>query len=215
MNDPEIREVLLASLRASRPGALLVQELDVSNGRADVAVIGRHYVEGIEIKSAADSMRRLQVQVPAYGRVFDWCTLVTSRSHMAHAARTLPTWWGLTLVEHGRLELARPPGRNPDAQPWRLLWCAELRRLITLHDLRARCVEVALQRNSAWEVRSGRFSKWTMTEALASLPPDELGPMVCSLLRARVDWRLPDGRSAEGARIRSEQAKKSPPRRAV
>jgi hypothetical protein len=216
VNDPEIRELLLGTLRAARPGALLVQELEIDGqGRADVAAIGQRFIEGYEIKSAADSMRRLTTQVPAYGRIFDWCTLVTSRSHMAHAARTLPPWWGLTLVEHGRLELARVPQQNPEARAVRLLWSGELRKLITQRGLRQQAIETGRRLGRGCKCHPSRFDKWTMIEVLAELPPDELGPIVCSLLRARVDWRLPDGRSVEGARIRSAQAKRSTPRRAV
>lgn len=216
LNDPEIRELLLATLRAARPGALLVQELELAGqGRADVAAIGRRFVEGYEIKSAADSMRRLTTQVPAYGRIFDWCTLVTSRSHMAHAARTLPPWWGLTLVEHGRLELARPPQQNLEARAVRLLWSGELRKLITQRGLRQQAIETGRRHGRSCKCHPSRFDKWTMIEVLATLPAAELGPIACEILKAREGWRLPDGRSVEGAKLRAAQAKRSTPRRAV
>lgn len=80
-------------------------ELGVHEGRRriDVAAINGH-LDGWEINSDADTLRRLQGQVAAFSRVLDRCTLVTTQRHLAHAAPLLPDWWGIWLAEP-----ARPP----------------------------------------------------------------------------------------------------------
>ena len=51
-----------------------------SNERADIAVIGR-WMDGFEIKTERDTLRRLPRQIVAYGRLFDRCTAVLDERH--------------------------------------------------------------------------------------------------------------------------------------
>jgi peptidoglycan hydrolase-like protein with peptidoglycan-binding domain len=55
-----------------------------SNGRADVAVIGTT-MDGFEIKTERDSLRRLPRQADAYSRVFDHCHAVLAHRHVDRA----------------------------------------------------------------------------------------------------------------------------------
>lgn len=124
-----------------------------SNERADLAVIGR-LMEGFEIKTERDTLRRLPRQVSAYGRVFDRCTAVIAENHADRAAGIVPDWWGITTVQvngsvsFSEIRRARPnPGVEPDTLV-RLLWrdeaIAALVRLGMEPDQRA-------SRGSLWE----------------------------------------------------------------
>ena len=80
-------------------GAVMVGELGLCQGRAriDLAVVGAE-LDGYEIKSPADSLRRLGDQAALYGRVFDRLTLVCGRRHVVPALEMLPSWWGVLRV---------------------------------------------------------------------------------------------------------------------
>ena len=109
-----------------------------SNERADIAVIGR-WMDGFEIKTERDTLKRLPRQMIAYGRLFDRCTAVVAERHEQAAAEILPEWWGIATV-HISLAVTfttiRKPRTNPGVDPEilvRLLWRDEaMHALITL-----------------------------------------------------------------------------------
>ena len=210
--DPEIRAVLLPQLRAERTDALVVQEwgitaMGIRDGLyfsdtliADVATVG-DLVEAWEIKSAADSVARLPRQVPLYSSLFDRCTLVTASNHLKHARGVLPAWWGLTVaLSDGDLVVERPAMANPG--PYNisgLLWADEVYRALRQTGAPARRTDKA--------VMLGKFN---------ALPRDVTAPLVRAALRARVDWRSPDGTHArrEARRaIREREAEREAKRR--
>jgi hypothetical protein len=98
--------------------------------RADLAVIGRS-MDGFEIKTERDTLRRLPRQVHAYGRLFDRCSVVVAEKHRDDAAGMLPEWWGITTVHVNggvRFTEVRKPRRNSAVDPEilvRLLWKEE------------------------------------------------------------------------------------------
>ncbi|MFN8204442.1 MAG: sce7726 family protein [Solirubrobacteraceae bacterium] len=102
-----------------------------SNERADVAVIGRR-MDGFEIKTERDTLKRLPRQVVAYGRLFDRCSAVVAERHLAHAEEIVPDWWGITTVRsNGAVAFTsvRKPCPNPALDPEilvRLLWRDEV-----------------------------------------------------------------------------------------
>ncbi len=124
-----LREVVLAQTHGARDA---VDEfwVPLSHERADIAVIGR-WMDGFEIKTERDTLRRLPRQALAYGRLFDRCTVVVAQRHRDQAAELLPDWWGITTVHvNGSVEFSpvRPPRRNPGVNPEtlvRLLWREE------------------------------------------------------------------------------------------
>jgi len=99
--------------------------------RADLAVIGRS-MDGFEIKTESDTLRRLPRQIEAYGRLFDRCSVVVAEKHCNAATTMLPAWWGITTVHvNGGVSFAevREPRRNPAVDPEvlvRLLWKDEV-----------------------------------------------------------------------------------------
>jgi hypothetical protein len=69
-----------------------------TNERADVVVIGAT-IEGFEIKTEGDTLKRLPRQAEAYARLFDRCHAVLAVRHVDHALAILPPWWGVLVFE--------------------------------------------------------------------------------------------------------------------
>jgi hypothetical protein len=78
---------------------------------------------GFEIKSDADTLKRLTVQVPAFSRFFDRVSVVTTRKHLAAANKKIPAWWGIILFcgEDG-FRVARTAKRNRSVDVRSLLY---------------------------------------------------------------------------------------------
>lgn len=194
MHDRDIRQALVAELECeylTSPDTLLVHELGVCSGaaRVDVAVINSH-LGGFEIKSASDTLVRLEAQVSAYQRVFDELTIVTEAEHLPRVESLVPEWVGLFLVStattDGCISRVRVPKVNDSQDPLaiaQLLWRDEAIDVLAAsghdHGVRSR------PRRYAWE-------------RLAScLPIAELKAQVLGRLKSRVDWR-PDAKRRQG-----------------
>ncbi|HXD53121.1 MAG TPA: sce7726 family protein [Solirubrobacteraceae bacterium] len=102
-----------------------------TNERADLAVLARS-MDGFEIKTSTDNLRRLQRQADAYARIFDHCTVVAAPNHVSGVAEILPDWWGVMTVRVGdrvTFDSARPAAPNPSIDVEvlvRLLWRDEV-----------------------------------------------------------------------------------------
>lgn len=127
-----MRDALRGRLVADGRATRAFQELWVprSHERVNLAVIGRR-MDGFEIKSERDTLRRLPRQVIAYSRVMDRCTLVVAEKHLEPAHALVPEWWGISTVAcngHVTFRRVRGAGKNPAVNPEilvRLLWRAE------------------------------------------------------------------------------------------
>ena len=127
--DRDIRRPLHKWLRAAHaddPSTSILHEFKVPrpSARADIAVVNGEIV-AYEIKSDVDSLARLSRQIPAFSKVFDKVSLVTTEKHVRSARAAIPHWWGITLVRqrYGELELAqsRKSKRNPSPELLSLL----------------------------------------------------------------------------------------------
>jgi hypothetical protein len=155
-----LRERMLADTAGARDA---VDEFWVprSHERADLAVIGR-WMDGFEIKTEQDTLRRLPRQAEAYARVFDRCTVVVSERHSDAVADMLPDWWGITTVHvNGSVafNVVRKPHTNVGVDPEvlvRLLWRDEA--LFALGKLGVDA-----------DQRAPRMSLWHMLLATATL----------------------------------------------
>lgn len=167
-----------------------------SQARADLAVIGES-MDGFEIKTAQDTLRRLPWQASAYARVFDRCTVVVAAKHQVRVLEMLPEWWGVTVVSVNRTVAfteIRAAGSNPavDAETLvRLLWRDEAMTALTAVGLRP-------------DKRSSRGSLW---KDLLELPLAELRSVVRRAIlqrdpgQARIGTRrftTPPGTAAAG-----------------
>ena len=86
---PALRTMLLSQL-GSEPDTVLVEELGLCRGqvRVDIAVVNG-LLQGYEIKSDRDSLRRLGIQVVLYWKVLDRATLVVCERHIVEAFRRI------------------------------------------------------------------------------------------------------------------------------
>jgi hypothetical protein len=148
------------------------QELWVprSHERVDLAVIGQR-MDGFEIKSERDTLRRLPRQVVAYSRVMDRCTLVVAEKHVESAQALVPDWWGLSTVAcngHVRFRAVRGARMNPAVDPEilvRLLWREEA--LAALKSLGAD-PDPKSHRSSLWRELLDRCSVRQLRSAVRS-----------------------------------------------
>jgi len=118
--------------KKQQPTAISEFWVPQTHERADLALIGRE-LNGFEIKTERDTLRRLPRQSLAYARVFDRCTVVVAPRHTAAAMDLLPEWWGVFEasvnghVEFNKLRAARQ-NLTPDPETLvRLLWRSEVK----------------------------------------------------------------------------------------
>lgn len=100
MREAEIKLALTHHLASGihNDASHFLEEVELNGGeiRADlVQVMDMHCYE---IKSAADSLKRLVGQGSRYARAFDQVTLVTAECHLKKAMPMLPQWWGVMVV---------------------------------------------------------------------------------------------------------------------
>ncbi|MGS0546818.1 sce7726 family protein [Pseudomonas parakoreensis] len=100
MREAEIKRALTHYLDTSlgiHPG-LFLEELQLSGGEVRADLVHIYDMHCYEIKSEADSLKRLIGQGSRYARVFDRITLVTAECHLKTRFPLLPPWWGIILV---------------------------------------------------------------------------------------------------------------------
>lgn len=186
MRDADVRQALLHKLLADYAGdrtTRIVQEMGIWAGsvRIDVAVINGH-LHGFELKSAKDTLERLDDQAELYSQVFDGVTLVAADRHLGGALDKIPIWWGVIVAAElrdgtVRLHQHRAAQKNPAINPLqvaRLLWRSELLDVLTRHHL-DRGV-----RSGTVEAMAARLSH--------GLPFDTLFAEVREALKARTGW---------------------------
>lgn len=105
LRDHDIRPALrrmVQELEAGSPDYVVIEELGLNKGavRVDVAVVNG-IIHAYEIKSDADSLRRLTRQAEHYGRCFDRVSLVLGQKHLELAKKAVPQWWELLCVAPG------------------------------------------------------------------------------------------------------------------
>jgi hypothetical protein len=177
--DQDIRQALRRRLQAEFPAALVLDELAMKHGdfRVDLAVIAE-CLHGYEIKSDADTLKRLPDQAKQFSLVFHRMTLVVGPVHLAEALMIVPKWWGVTLAVRDGLGGAdltaiRESGENPKPNyRWvvRLLWRDELTAMLKAHGVRG------YSKLKYWQVANRCLEVFT---------PEELTEGVTRLLRVR------------------------------
>jgi len=188
MKDRQIRDGLraqLASAHAGDPDTLILDELGIATGRgrADVVVINGR-LDGYEIKSERDSVRRLRGQARIYSRVFDRATIVVAPSHLRSVRRIVPSWWGIEVVRVNLLNQPEfEPVRSAKANP-------RYDRFVLAQMLWRDEVVAILENRMKLEPRERRLPRrdlWRLLVGAVSLR--ELRRLVRQQLRARTRWR--------------------------
>jgi hypothetical protein len=184
MRDRDIREALDAQLRRqhSTCDTWIFHEFGVAHGasRVDIGLVNGS-LEGFEIKSERDTLRRLPAQTVAYNRVFDRVAIVASGKHVDRLLAEVPAWWGVMQAVDTptgvTIEVYREGSDNPQRDPLsitQLLWRDEL-------------VTALEARGLLDGVRSK--PKRALQQALADgVELDELSGIVREALKRR-DWR--------------------------
>jgi hypothetical protein len=135
---------------------------------------------GYEIKSSSDTLMRLDLQVRAYGSVFDKASLVVAKCHLAGARTVLPRWLILAAKSDDgvRLSRLRASRLNPgiDARSLaNLLWRPELLKALEAYGL-----DTGLRSKPS----AALVEVLTRTFSVA-----EISHIVRSAIRARGDWQ--------------------------
>lgn len=183
-HDHQLRTILRTYLsKRVTPNDLMVDEFQLAFGavRADLALVNGH-LEGFEIKADKDTLTRLPHQVAAYDKVFEFCWVVTTKTHLSDARQLVPREWGLLIAHTDELSstlktvrTAKRNSRRDGNHLARLLWRDEL--LIKL-------TELGLSKGLKSKPKISLFAA-----IAAALPVDELADYVRNCLKTRVDWR--------------------------
>ena len=182
LSEEDVRRAVVEGIVAERgegdEPTLVVAEFGFGRGRvrADVVALSAASIDGIEVKSAADTLARLPRQAEWYGRVCDTCTLAADPAHLDKAAARLPDWWGLTAVDRDGARVVRPADENPalDAEGLaNLLWHGELRAAVG---------QAGIEGGTAGIERDG-----LVAVLVGAAPVEVIAPIVRAHLLAR-DW---------------------------
>ena len=99
LRDSDIRDNLCLYLEEKYGEVRFFEELSMGRSRADIVMVTRDAIYGMEIKSDADTYARLKRQVRDYDRYFDYSIPVVGFTHATHASEHVP--------KHGDLDLTR------------------------------------------------------------------------------------------------------------
>ena len=175
-----IRNALIGRMKRERSSARLIPELGIEHGsaRVDLAVVDES-LDGFEIKSSRDDLRRLPGQMAAYGQVFDRMTIVLGAAHLEAARDSLPTWWGLMVAESSTALICseRAALPNPMVDPHALaglLWRTELEEALGPGVGR----------------RGAQTAQALRSRLVSEVSIDELRGLVRDRLRNRSGWRV-------------------------
>lgn len=189
---------------------------------ADVVIIDKEnpgYMHGFEIKSEIDTLKRLELQIPYYSKVFSKCTLIVAEKHEEKAVEMIPDWWGIIVVvplgfdEFGEIlddicllevrEAKQNPVRLEAKSLLQLLWRTELLSLIADKKI---------------DVDKKGRKQLLRTAILKSMNEVELEEYVIRFLLARENWKVPDAvnpyyqKRLEARKKRAEKRKWRPRR---
>lgn len=145
MHDADLRDETNLHLRDRFPAALRRGEMGLLNHsvRADLALLDEELLL-VELKSEADTLRRLPEQVKIYSEVADRCLLVVAENHHAKAVKLIPEWWGVWVASPAEsgfigMHFTRLGEKNPNPSSEsiaRMLWDNELRGVMRAHGLK-------------------------------------------------------------------------------
>jgi hypothetical protein len=185
--DRDVRRALLSKVIAEHvtdPSTLVIEELGLEHGycRVDVTVVNGA-IHGYELKSDADTLERLPLQVEVYSRSLDKATLVVAERHLAKAELLLPSWWGIKKVSVGprgaiHISTYRPVAYNPEVSAFHvahLLWRPEAEEILQKKGVSNKALRVN---------KAGLYSLLVETTTLT-----ELRSYVRTKLKAREGWR--------------------------
>ncbi|MCR5501920.1 MAG: sce7726 family protein [Lachnospiraceae bacterium] len=177
LKDSDIRDELCLYLEETYGEVRFFDELSIGRSRADIVMITREAIFGIEIKSDADTYARLKRQVRDYNKYFDHNILVVGSTHATHAKEHVPKHWGILSAEmiNGKMDFyeLRAPQISPRAylkNQLGLLWRRELS---------------GIQERNRLHKYAGKRRAFVEEYVLSSVPEEELKKQVLEALFER------------------------------
>lgn len=139
MHDRDLRQCFRQYLTIKSPAkTFIVDEVGICQGsvRIDIVRVNDDF-HGYELKSAADSLRRLGTQVETYSKVLDYASVVVSPNHLVGATERVRPWWGVYVIVEREgvldVEIVREPSLNGGLEVRalaELLWHEETLKLL-------------------------------------------------------------------------------------
>ncbi len=138
LNDKDIRKVIYNSFSGNKEKMRILEEFPMGDSRADMLLVTRTRLIGLEIKSDRDSFERLARQIKDYEKFFDTNYLVVGTYHVEEAMRTVPAHWGIYEVYETSdggyvMECVRSAStavKDNTEEKLYLLWRNELMRIV-------------------------------------------------------------------------------------
>lgn len=187
MNDQQIRNSFhhkYLHKHHEDSATLVVDELGLQHGkcRADIAVINGHLI-GYEIKSDADSLKRLDNQIASYNLVFDYISVIVAVCHLEETTTIVPDWWGIISVAEGKrgaiyFKTVRRSTQNRNVDKYaiaQLLWRNEAQEILASLGVHGK------------ELRGKRSNLYT--HIVERLNSSALRMVVKKYLMNRTNWR--------------------------
>ena len=137
MKDKEIRNILIAYLKAKHEEIRIYQEKSIGSAICDVMAVTDRLI-GYEIKSDVDNYQRLERQIEFYDKFFDENYIVVSKKHIASAEIKVPKHWGIVYIDANGINVSRKASKNTSVSRRRqltVLWKLELKNLLIKNNL--------------------------------------------------------------------------------
>ena len=177
LRDSDIRDNLCLYLEEKYSEVRFFEELSMGRSRADIVMVTRDAIYGVEIKSDADTYARLKRQVRDYNKYFDYNILVVGSTHATHAIEHVPKHWGIISIEQIKDKMdcykIRGPKESPKAtlkNQLSLLWRRELAQIQQINRLHK---------------YAGKSRAFVEEYVLNSVPPELLKKQVIDILFER------------------------------
>ena len=177
LHDSDIRDNLCLYLEDKYGEVRFFDELSIGKARADIVMVTRDAIYGIEIKSDADTYTRLKRQVRYYNKYFDFNILAVGSTHAAHAEEHVPKHWGIISVEM--------IGGKMDFYDLRLPQISPKVSLKTQLDLLWRRELTEIQKINKLHKYAGRKRSFVEEYVLSSVPEEKLKKQVLDVLFER------------------------------
>ena len=133
LHDSDMRDELCDHFELKYGRVRFFEELVIGKSRADIVLVTKDEIIGVEIKSDADTYARLSRQIKDYDVYFDKNILAVGSTHAMHAREHIPEYWGVVSVEDTGSGLdfydIREPAPSPKVKIRKqldLLWRREL-----------------------------------------------------------------------------------------
>lgn len=177
LKDADIRGPLCDFFEEKYGTVRFFEELTMGKSRADIVLVTKDALIGVEIKSDADTYERLDRQVKDYDRFFDLNYVVAGSSHGRHIREHVPAYWGVITVERAGskldiYELAAPASHKKIrlTNQMELLWRRELAQIQAANHLHK---------------YAGKSRAFVKKYLLTSIPPESLKQQILETLLDR------------------------------